>query len=157
MAYVRTPDGGFYINDKDFIINYSQKTIKLKNSGGGTSVIVDEKTITDNQGELSLFGVENALPGDSIQMGANGKLHWVKSKTAISDINVSGKPLPNEQGIVSLPQATMENLGLVKSSSQENSIQVLADGTMQVNNLNVNKLFQAIGDVVILNSGDSKL
>lgn len=42
-------------------------------------------------------------------------------------------------------------LGLVKSSEEENKIKVLADGTMEVNSLNINKLVQNSDDILILN------
>lgn len=43
-------------------------------------------------------------------------------------------------------------LGLVKSSEEENKIKVLADGTMEVNSLNINKLVQNEGDILVLSS-----
>lgn len=45
-------------------------------------------------------------------------------------------------------------LGLVKSSDEENKIKVLEDGTMEVNKLNINKLVQNEGDILILSSSE---
>jgi hypothetical protein len=42
--------------------------------------------------------------------------------------------------IYTLPVATLEALGGVKSSEAENGVAVAADGTMSVNSVNVNKL-----------------
>ena len=54
---------------------------------------------------------------------------------------------------VNIPQATALALGLVKSSGDENKVQVLADGTMEVNSLNVKKLVQ--DEALILAGGNA--
>ena len=41
-------------------------------------------------------------------------------------------------------------------STAENKVSVAADNTMEVNSLNVNKLVQTDGDILILNGGASK-
>lgn len=46
-------------------------------------------------------------------------------------------------------------LGLVKSSEEENKIKVLADGTMEVHSLNISKLVQNEGDMLILSGSDN--
>ena len=43
-------------------------------------------------------------------------------------------------------------LGAVKSSDEQNKIKVLDDGTMEVNSLNINKLVQNEGDILVLSS-----
>lgn len=55
--------------------------------------------------------------------------------------------------IYTLPVATLEALGGVKSSEAENGVAVAADGTMSVNSVNVNKLVQTAGDELVLNGG----
>lgn len=54
-----------------------------------------------------------------------------------------------------LPVATESVLGGVKSSEAENTIKVEATGAMSVNSVNVNKLTQTEGDVLILDGGSS--
>lgn len=54
---------------------------------------------------------------------------------------------------VSIPVATADALGVVKSSDAENQIAIDADGIMKVNNVNVNKLVQNDGEYLILNGG----
>lgn len=46
--------------------------------------------------------------------------------------------------------ATSEGLGLVKSSQKENQIRVNQDGTMELNEVNINRLVQNDGDTIIL-------
>lgn len=54
-----------------------------------------------------------------------------------------------------VPIATLERLGRVKSSNKENYIKVQEDGTMEVNSLNVMKLTQTEGDLLILDGGNA--
>lgn len=56
-----------------------------------------------------------------------------------------------------IPIATKENFGVVKSSSATNDIAVREDGTMEINEINVNKIVQDSGDTLLLASGTSKL
>lgn len=58
---------------------------------------------------------------------------------------------------VTIPAATAAKLGLVKGSAAENKVAVAANGEMEVNSLNVNKLTQTAGDTLILNCGTSKV
>lgn len=51
--------------------------------------------------------------------------------------------------------ATEENCGSVKSSSEDNSVSVDADGTMEVNQISVDKLVNSDGFVLILNGGSA--
>lgn len=54
-----------------------------------------------------------------------------------------------------VPIATLERLGRVKSSEDENYVMVHNDGTMEVNSLNVMKLTQTEGDLLILDGGNA--
>ena len=65
-----------------------------------------------------------------------------------------GSPLIVTNKTVDIPLA-IGTAGLVKSSTEENKVAVKTDGTMEVNSLNVNKLIQTEGDVVVLNGGNS--
>lgn len=71
---------------------------------------------------------------------------------------------------VTIPVATAETFGVVKASTAENQIKVYATdvtdeggnvvtkaGTMEVNSLNVSKLVQTAGDVLILNGGAANI
>lgn len=63
-----------------------------------------------------------------------------------------------DEAIAAIPGlgvATTETLGGVKASADENKINVGADGLMEINSLNVNKLVQTTGDVLILNGGSA--
>lgn len=55
----------------------------------------------------------------------------------------------------SLPAATANRLGMVRSSTLENYVKIHTNGEMEVNTLNVNKLVQTAGDTLILDGGNA--
>lgn len=75
----------------------------------------------------------------------------------VSDVkDANGNSLKNaETNEVTLPIATASALGLVRSSAEENSVSINADGKMYVHSLNVNKLSQTEGEELILNGGSA--
>lgn len=91
-------------------------------------------------GELPYFGDEVNL--DEV---------W----SAIQQAQENIKALQDVVGKLTVASGTV--LGLVKSSTEENKIKVLEDGTMEVNSLNVNKLVQTEGEDLVLFSGDSNI
>lgn len=70
-------------------------------------------------------------------------------------VQVNGTALPITGKAVNIPIATAQALGVVKGSVDENKVAVGADGTMEVNNVNVSKLVQTAGDTLILDGGTS--
>ena len=38
MALVKTPDGGWFVDDNEFVVDYQENFVKLKNSGGGEEI-----------------------------------------------------------------------------------------------------------------------
>lgn len=77
--------------------------------------------------------------------------------TKVSASETNGNILINdsEQTVYTLPTATGALLGGVKSSADANKVSVGADGVMEVNSLDVQKLFVAEGDELILDGGTS--
>lgn len=80
----------------------------------------------------------------------------IESKT-IEIIKLAGTPLevsPDDHS-VDIPIATAEKVGIVKSTDVINGVAVAEDGTMSVNQLDVKKLTQLIGDELILDGGQA--
>ena len=73
----------------------------------------------------------------------------------IEQIKVGGTLLEIVDKGVNIPVATDTALGVVKSASDDNKVTVAADGTMEVNSVNVNKLTQDDADVLILDGGSA--
>ena len=102
--------------------------------------------IVTGTGESTYDGVTKELLG--IEKGAEANI--------IEQITLAGgAPLEVANKVVDIPLAIGNYAGLVKSSEDENMIKVLANGTMEVNKLNVNKLVQDEDDVLVLNGGNS--
>lgn len=73
----------------------------------------------------------------------------------IDSIKVNGVALTIQDKSVNIPTATTAASGVVLSSAAENKVSVAADGSMEVNNINVNKLVQSEDDILILNGGNA--
>ena len=86
------------------------------------------------------------------------KLNGIEAGAQANDLEVvkiAGVALPITDKAVDIPKATAEALGVVMSSTAENKVSVGADGTMEVNSVNVNKLAQTEGEFLILDGGSS--
>lgn len=86
------------------------------------------------------------------------KLNGIEAGAQVNDLEVvkiAGTMLPISDKTVDIPIATAEALGVVMSSVAENKVSVGADGTMEINSVNVSKLTQTDGEYLILNGGSS--
>lgn len=75
----------------------------------------------------------------------------------IESISLNSVPLEISGKAVNIPIATTGALGVVLSSTAENAVTVRANGAMEVNSINVNKLVQTEGENLILNGGNADL
>ena len=85
---------------------------------------------------------------DGVEAGANQNLIEIV-KLAVAALNISEKS-------VNIPVAG-ESAGVVLSSTAENKVAVAADGSMEVNSLNMSKLVQSEGDTLILDGGSAAI
>lgn len=76
---------------------------------------------------------------------------------AIESISLNSVPIEISGKAVNIPIATVGALGVVQSSAAENGVTVQANGAMEVNSINANKLVQTEGEVLILNGGNADL
>ncbi len=124
-----------------------------------TMKVVEENGLNVGSAGIALALATTTLPGamsaalfnklDAIEAGAQtNKIETISIGDTILDIvNKS----------VKIPFATQELAGLVKSSTDENSVAVAENGTMKVNSINVNKLVQTDGEDLILNGGSAEM
>lgn len=75
----------------------------------------------------------------------------------IESISLNSVPIEISGKAVNIPIATVGALGVVQSSAAENGVTVQANGAMEVNSINVNKLVQTEGEILILNGGNAAL
>ena len=73
----------------------------------------------------------------------------------LETVKVNGTALPITDKAVNIGVATDSVLGVVLGSSAENKVSIASDGTMTINSVNVNKLVQTSGEVLILNGGNA--
>ena len=73
----------------------------------------------------------------------------------IEAIKINGEALSVTEKGVNIPLGTAESVGVVKSSDGENKVSIGDTGEMEVNSVNVEKLVQTAGNVLILNGGSS--
>lgn len=99
--------------------------------------------IVTGKGEGTYDGVAKELLG--VEKGA--QVNKIES-ILFNGVEAS---ITNKQ--VNIPQATLVTLGLVKSSEDKNKVQVLADGTMEVNTITVDKIDNE--QAIILNGGNA--
>lgn len=102
---------------------------------------------TNRESVAGLFNTESATKLDGIEAGAQ--------VNDLEVVKIAGTMLPISDKAVDIPIATAEALGVVMSSAAENKVSVGADGTMEINSVNVNKLTQTDGEYLILNGGSS--
>ena len=137
-----------------------------------------EKLVLGENGEVSVSGKVAAGNVDGLDAWITARAGTLKG---LSENNFTGTLLEKLNGIeagaqvnviekvkvgdtlldivdktVAIPVASSTLLGAVKSSVAENKVAVAEDGTMEVNSLNVNKLVQSEGDVIVLDGGASK-
>lgn len=127
------------------------------------SSLVQDTLIAKLQGLAEIKGVSDELeidPDDKIlgvKAIAQEKITGLPAALAekIKSITVGTTPLQVSNGAVTIPIATAEALGVVKSTTSENGVSITDDGTMIVNNINIEKITQIPGTELILNGGDA--
>lgn len=71
----------------------------------------------------------------------------------LSGIKLGNVLLEDADGVVTIPIATADQIGVVKGTNAENGVTVAHDGTMSVNSVNISKLVQDEDDILVLDGG----
>lgn len=133
---------------EEFVISADGKTLSVKEISqekitGLTEALkkkVDavegSRLMTDEEG-TKLAGIENNAQANILEV-----------------VKLNDNALPITEKGVNIPVGG-ETLGVVKSSADENKVMIDAEGNMEVNKINVNKLTQTEGETLILNGGSS--
>lgn len=148
MALIKTPDGGFYLNDTEFDVDYDKNTISLVNPGGGGGVAgvssfngrtgavtpqVGDYT-AEQVGAVSLSGgtmtgnlILNGDPTNNLQ--AATKQYVDVLGDTVNDILDGTEALPYLHDDYTPPIATSSAAGIVKPGT---GLEVSGDGTLSV-------------------------
>lgn len=104
--------------------------------------------ITTNRDTLAgLLSEDNATKLEGVEAGAQ--------VNQLESVKINGVAQSVVEKAVNIPIATGTLLGIVMASAAENGVEVAANGKMSVHSLNVNKLVQTAGDVLILDGGNA--
>lgn len=110
---------------------------------------------SDSGSEVARKFNENFEKASAKFLEIDGKLQEFQQSDVIKIIRINGQNLPVTGNTVDIPLATALAHGVVKSTDAENGVTVKEDGTMEVNEINLNKIVQSEGDSIILYGGDS--
>lgn len=136
MALIKTPDGGFYLDDSQFAVDYEANVVTIVGGGPGPD---------PGTGYLPLTGGE-----------MKGPLILQDGSLAISEAGVQQIVEQSvQEAMAGIAIATDSRPGTVLSSLEENQINVNPQGVMEVNSVNLSKIVQTPGDELYLQSGNS--
>jgi hypothetical protein len=122
--------------------------ISVENVIGLTDLLKGKVNVVDGMGLSSNDFTDSLLDKlTNIESGAQVNVLEVVKMAGVA-LNVVDKS-------VDIPMATNNLLGVVMGSDAENKVSVTEDGTMEVNNVNVNKLVQDEDTTLVLNGGSA--
>lgn len=129
--------------------------------GDNGNIQLSGKVTAENVDGLGAFLTQNrdSIPG-LLSADNAAKLEGIEAGSQVNILEGirinNGDPLAiGSDKTINIPFASNSEYGVVLGSVGENRVSVLADGTMEVKSLNVNRLQQADGDTLILNGGSS--
>jgi hypothetical protein len=131
------------------VINKLSKEQYLKEIANGT---IDETAFYLTPKEEVVTVITETSTDEEIPSAA---AVYKYTKNNLKELVLGTQKVEQINGSVTIPIATTELSGIVKSSENTNSVSVQGDGTMEVNKININKIVQDSGDTLILKSGDS--
>lgn len=104
--------------------------------------------VTANRNTLAgLLSEDNATKLEGIEAGAQ--------VNQLESVKINGVAQSVVEKAVNIPIADATTLGVVMSNAVENGVAVAADGKMSVQSLNVQKLVQTTGDILVLDGGNA--
>ena len=168
-AYFCTDDGSFHIDYLDSDGNLKRKQINGKEAemltGYSISTLLNSNDTEIPTSQAVFVAIEGTIEEykkvvDSRVDTIESKLYTIENGAQVNileSIKLNGAAQVIDNKSVNIPIATNTILGIVLSSSADNKVSVLNDGTMEVNSINVNKLVQTDGDTLVLNGGSSSI
>ena len=117
---------------------------------GLTDALANKVDVVAGKG-LSTNDFTSELKSKLENLNADGEANVLEA------VKINGAALQVTDKAVDIPIATAAALGVVKGSTADNSVTVASDGSMSVNSLNVNKLIQDEGELLILDGGNAAI
>lgn len=145
---LRSGEPGFEIDTNNLKIGDGVKAWNdLPYVTNSETVVIIEKLLNE---EIARSLEKDASHDEALKTLSDAQVDMIKG------IQINGTLITAINNIVNIPIGG-ESLGVVKTSSVENGISIADDGSMSVNNINVNKLVQTEGTFLILDGGSASL
>lgn len=124
-----------------------------------SALVIDEDGSVGISGTISAENVTGLSSAIENQVTGKNALNIAKGAEAniIESVTINNTPLEIKNKSVELPLATVAKAGIVKSSTAENGVAVTEDGAMSIVSVNINKLTQPMGEVLILDCGGAEI
>lgn len=143
-----------------WISNHSDSAVEMDNSIKANAAAIEKLNGADTVvGSVAKAVKDGVAPVGARVTAIEGKVtdakiaQWDKGQAnIIESIKLNGTALSIDAKAVNIPLVTADTAGIVISSADENTISY-ANGIGTVNSLNVNKLAQTEGDVLIIDGG----
>lgn len=147
-----------YLNVNELVDAYT--------AGNGITITsenqISVKVVAENGLSVDAAGIKISMASGTAA-GAMSSAHYTKLEgieagaqvNKLENVSINGETLAISSKKVDIPMATAQKLGVVKGSTLENRMKINGDGTIEVNTINVNKLVQSEGEVLIINGGTS--
>ena len=113
MAYIKTPDGGFYLDDSQFVVDYDAKTVEAIGGGTGPQGPAGPVGPQGPQGDPGPQGPAGAK-GDPGEQGPQGPAGPSKQGVAVPD--VSGSDATAAITTINALLASLRDAGLIANS-----------------------------------------
>ena len=129
--------------------------------GDGVTALLDLPYVTSEPIEIDdvpTIDSKNLVTSDGVAKELTSIKSIINNDKSIGvrDILIGDTKIERTEGNVIIPVASETLSGVVKSSTTINTVNVGEDGTMEVNEINVNKIVQDSGDTLYLNGGSSQ-
>ena len=147
------PDVIYKAENEKQLYQWNSAARKYEVLGGGTDISAFEEKLNALEKTVKDIVAEAPTEFDTFKEVADWILNFNPTKNAVDGISVGGNLLEaDEEGIVNIPIAAADTLGVVKASDE---IEVNEDGSMEVGVISFSKIAQEEGMRIILDSGDA--
>lgn len=137
------------VNESEFEVSDKNLAIKeiAQSKVTGLTDALSSKVSSEVGKGLSTNDFTNELKGKLDNIEAGAQANKIESVTLVDGaLTIDGKN-------VTIPVASTDSYGVVKSSAAAGKVAVGSDGTMSINSMNATKLYLDAGDVLVLSGG----
>lgn len=147
------PDVIYKAENEKQLYQWNSTLKKYEVLSEGTDISAFEEKLNALEKTVKDIVADAPAEFDTFKEVADWILNFNPTKNAVDGISVGGNLIePDEEGIVNIPIASADQLGVVKASKE---IEVNEDGSIEVGAISFSKIVQEEGVRVILDSGDA--